>query len=88
MVILNFPSLYAPAPPNPFVIEHAGKHPAKLFLFVSGGHLEILPSNIGHLRLKISSPLSTANILRFGFFKFISYAANIPAGPKPTIITS
>jgi hypothetical protein len=45
--MLNFPSLYAPAPPNPLVMEHAGRQPAKSFLPAAGGQSLIFSSKIG-----------------------------------------
>src|SRR6056297_3553302 len=74
----NFPSLKAPAPPQPDTTEQLSqlKHPWPGFFF------------IGHSLLEISLPFSSIKISKLASFFKSSKAVNIPVGPVPTIITS
>ncbi len=65
--MLNLPSEYAPAPPKPHVIEHAGRHPGSLSLI--SGHRLIFLSLIGQCLCITLCPLSTSNTLKFGFLR-------------------
>ena len=70
----NVPSENVPEPPTPHIILH-------------GSQLIHLPFlTMGHFLLFMSLPLSTIRISND--LSTSSYAANIPAGPAPTIITS
>ena len=83
VVMLNFPSEYAPAPPKPFVIEHAGRHCPDLFC----GHLSSLCSSTGQRRSSMLLPLSNTKIFKSGLFLISSYAHIYPLGPAPTMMT-
>ena len=77
-VILYFPSENAPAPPNPHMIEQC----LQLIQFL------ILSPSIGHFLFFKVYPSSNTAILYSCFFFISSYAAKIPPGPAPIIITS
>ena len=78
LVILYFPSEKAPAPPKPLIIEQL-LQPIQVLIF---------SPSIGHFLLSKACPASNTPIFKSEFCFTNSYAAKIPPGPAPTIITS
>jgi len=75
---VSLPSLKAPAPPQPQVMEQ-GRQP----ISQPTGCTPLA----GHLRFSMSKPFSMRSTLQL-FLRVNSRAAKIPAGPAPTIMAS